>query len=436
MYTYLIYLVKVAIYLIAFYMVYSTILSGDTTYGRNRVFILLSLVFSLFFPMIIFDPVKTLNMQFFGKFLSDVFITASSTGNEKINAGFRTGSMFQIVSSIYSIVTSVLIVKLIFDLLNLLFLISRQKNKGSRIIRFHGFNTAAFSAMGYIFINSRLLPEEAAEIIRHEQNHLKRNHFFDITFIELLKAIQWFNPAVYLFDRSLRAIHEYQADQECLSSGMPIVNYQKLILSQVFRSRSFKLSNSFSNPSLIKKRMIMMTKKRTSALAGMKLFLVIPIVGMVFLALSAYTVNTEKKQEQILAVPPPPPPPPPSEQYKNGTPETRNYDTGNLNDEPLVNVEEMPVFPGGDTELLKYIGSHTIYPENAKAKRIQGRVIIRFCITAEGNVNKISVLKGVDPELDAEAARVVKTLPSFQPGRSGGNAVPVWYMVPITFTLK
>ena len=103
---------------------------------------------------------------------------------------------------------------------------------------------------------------------------------------------------------------------------------------------------------------------------------------------------------------------------------------------PYVVVEEMPMFPGGDAALLKYIAENTHYPEVAKENNIQGRVIIRFCVTAKGGVSQISVLKGVAPELDAEAIRVVKTLPAFKPGRQGGKAVPVWYMVPITFTLK
>ena len=104
--------------------------------------------------------------------------------------------------------------------------------------------------------------------------------------------------------------------------------------------------------------------------------------------------------------------------------------------EPFVVVEEMPTFPGGDVALLKYIMEHTQYPEVAKENNIQGRVIIRFCVTAKGGVSQVSVLKGVDPELDKEAIRVVNTLPPFKPGKQGGKPVPVWYMVPITFTLK
>jgi periplasmic protein TonB len=104
--------------------------------------------------------------------------------------------------------------------------------------------------------------------------------------------------------------------------------------------------------------------------------------------------------------------------------------------EPFVVVEEMPMFPGGDAALLTFIGEHTNYPEVAKENNIQGRVIVRFCVTSKGGVSQVSVLKGVDPELDKEAVRVVGTLPTFKPGKQGGKPVPVWYMVPITFTLK
>lgn len=104
--------------------------------------------------------------------------------------------------------------------------------------------------------------------------------------------------------------------------------------------------------------------------------------------------------------------------------------------EPFVVVEEMPMFPGGDPALLQYIAEHTQYPEVAKENNIQGKVIVRFCVTSKGGVDKVSVLKGVDPELDKEAIRVVQTLPPFKPGKQGGKPVPVWYMVPINFTLK
>jgi protein TonB len=104
--------------------------------------------------------------------------------------------------------------------------------------------------------------------------------------------------------------------------------------------------------------------------------------------------------------------------------------------EPFVVVEEMPMYPGGEIELLKWIMEHTQYPEVAKENNIQGKVIVRFCVTSKGTVDRVSILKGVDPELDKEAIRVVQQLPAFKPGKQGGKPVPVWYMVPINFTLK
>lgn len=104
--------------------------------------------------------------------------------------------------------------------------------------------------------------------------------------------------------------------------------------------------------------------------------------------------------------------------------------------QPFIVVEEMPMFPGGISELLKYVADHLQYPEIAKENNIQGRVTVQFCVTPTGGVDRVSVLRGVDAELDAEAIRVVKTLPPFIPGKQGGKPVPVWFQLPINFQLK
>jgi TonB family protein len=107
-----------------------------------------------------------------------------------------------------------------------------------------------------------------------------------------------------------------------------------------------------------------------------------------------------------------------------------------LNNAPFVVVQEMPMYqPGGDAGLLRFITNNTKYPEEAKSKKIEGRVIIRFIVNTEGKAEGISVLKGVDPLLDAEAVRVVSLLSGFKPGMQGGTPVNVWYMVPVTFKL-
>jgi protein TonB len=104
--------------------------------------------------------------------------------------------------------------------------------------------------------------------------------------------------------------------------------------------------------------------------------------------------------------------------------------------EVFVVVEEMPSFPGGETALMLFINSNIQYPEIAKENNIQGRVILKFCVTYKGGVDQVQIIKGVDPALDNEAIRVIKMLPAWKPGKQGGKPVNVWYNVPVIFQLK
>lgn len=150
----------------------------------------------------------------------------------------------------------------------------------------------------------------------------------------------------------------------------------------------------------------------------------------------------------VTPAPPPPPPPAaaPAAVYINSEKEAAVTKTDvvvlqekkadqTTEEEPFVVVEEMPMFPGGDKALLEYIVKNVTYPEAAAKNGISGRVIIRFCVSASGKVDRVSVLRGVSPELNAEATRVIYSLPEFSPGKQGGKPVPVWYMVPVEFSL-
>ena len=99
-------------------------------------------------------------------------------------------------------------------------------------------------------------------------------------------------------------------------------------------------------------------------------------------------------------------------------------------------VEQMPVFPGGQEALFNYICKNVKYPPKAETNGIQGRVVVTFVITKEGKVKNVKILKKVDPNLDAEALRVVRSLPDWIPGRKAGKAVNVKYTIPVTFRLQ
>jgi protein TonB len=99
-------------------------------------------------------------------------------------------------------------------------------------------------------------------------------------------------------------------------------------------------------------------------------------------------------------------------------------------------VEQMPSFPGGQSALLQYLSSNIKYPVVAEENGVQGRVIVTFVVEKDGSITDVRVVKSVDPSLDKEAQRVVKSMPKWIPGKQNGSAVRVKYTVPVTFRLQ
>ena len=103
---------------------------------------------------------------------------------------------------------------------------------------------------------------------------------------------------------------------------------------------------------------------------------------------------------------------------------------------PYTAVEQMPEYPGGTTELLKYISGHLKYPVLAAEQGIQGSVTIRFVVSPTGEVTDVEILRPLDPSCDKEAVRVIRSLPKWMPGKQNGRAVPVYFTVPVRFKLQ
>ena len=99
-------------------------------------------------------------------------------------------------------------------------------------------------------------------------------------------------------------------------------------------------------------------------------------------------------------------------------------------------TEQMPQYPGGESELLNFVYKNLKYPESASKNKIQGKVIVRFVITESGEVEKIEVVRSLQVECDKEAIRVIKLLPKFIPGKQNGKTTNVWYTLPVTYKLE
>ena len=104
-------------------------------------------------------------------------------------------------------------------------------------------------------------------------------------------------------------------------------------------------------------------------------------------------------------------------------------------DSIYIAVDKMPVFPGGEHELLSFIGHNLKYPVEAQRNGIQGRILVKFIVSKSGKVENAQIVRGLDPSIDKEGLRVVNSLPDFIPGELKGEKVPVYYVLPITFKL-
>jgi protein TonB len=169
-------------------------------------------------------------------------------------------------------------------------------------------------------------------------------------------------------------------------------------------------------------------------------------------------LNLDDLEEEIIPITkqeikPPPPPPPPPEVIEIVEDEVELEDELEIedaesdediaieieeesDDEFFMVVENMPVFPGGDLGLMKYIQRNVKYPPIAKEYNITGKVYVSFIVDKSGSVTNVKIVRGVDKNLDSEALRVVKSLPKYKPGKQRGKAVRVMFTIPINFTLN
>jgi protein TonB len=102
----------------------------------------------------------------------------------------------------------------------------------------------------------------------------------------------------------------------------------------------------------------------------------------------------------------------------------------------FIVVEESPEYPGGLPELMKFVNQNIVYPYEAQVNNIQGKVILKFVVNTDGSVDRIELLRSIDPLLDNEAIRVVRSLPKFRPGKQGGVPVRVWFSLPVSFKIQ
>lgn len=406
---------------------------------------------------------------------------------ESQNASPQSFDWMNLVTALYIIGVIMFLSKLSFNILKINKIARKNVSEtidGITIVRTEEEHIP-YSFMNHIFIPKG---ETDSKILKHEMSHVRNRHSFDIIFIEFATAFQWFNPFMRLIKKDLQNIHEYTADRDVIDNGADKTDYMMLILQQCTASgtsarpgASTSIGNNFSF-SLTKKRIKMITQKKKTKGLIFKVLLTVPVFALLLLAncTTNNNNNNNDKSYEVLHTT--------SISFDGEHPEVgftdstlillsdinatnEEFNFCNIKDDtvilfegwpeywyierldstsyhvtfipkndsildPYKVVEKMPEYPGGTDKLLAFISENINYPQSAKEKGIEGKCFIDFVIDIDGSVTDAHLLKGFDEECDAEALRVVNSMPKWKPGKHEGKPVRVQYMIPIAFKLK
>ena len=319
-----------------------------------------------------------------------------------------------VVLIVYGVVTCVLLLRFLWQLFSIILLKNNSQTAYIHDTEVYVLtdDEGPFSFFDWIFINpERHKSDEIEEIMMHELTHCQQLHSIDIIFSELFCIIFWFNPFVWLLKREVRLNLEYLADNSVLANGKDNKEYQYHLLGLTYRKNVATITNNF-NVLPIKKRIKMMNKKETKGILKAKYMLYIPLVAMLLAVSNIETIarNVAKVTSSVEI------------QQKPKKAPKRVFAV----------AEVMPTFKGN---LNQWLSENLRYPEAAVSRKEQGRVMVRFIITAEGEVIQPAIVRSVSPSLDKEALRVVSKMPAWNPGRNGNKNVAIQFTLPVIFSL-
>ena len=548
---FLIYDLKVAVLVAVFYMFYRLLLSRETYHRVNRAVLLGTAIASFILPLCVITLHKTVVVSG-----GSGLVTLDALGMVELAEPqtplwqtiavvvFFAGMAASLGFTLYNI----------FQVWRLISHSERHQQPDGTVVCVADREVSPFSWMHYIVLSPSDYEAQDASVLAHERGHISLHHSLDVILVDVLTALQWFNPAMWMLRQDLRAIHEYEADAAVLSQGINMRQYQYLLIQKAVAACGYSVANGITHSTLKNRINMMLTNKKTNRASWLKLLAMLPIVGTA-LALNAETVNDyvyEDTQEQ-----------PQKKVVKKGkkaaqvkvndktievkeakaeeTPQAEsepkliidgkvaaepqqeiikmsevlgdrepllvidgkvtkpeqlnainpkeidnvsviknedvlkeyakhfNADTSNgilfINTKEYVKngkkeivsvnvkakepaeeidtdndafnvVEQMPQFPGGAVEMMKFLNENVKYPEAAEKAGTQGRVIVQFIVEADGSITNVKVVKKVSDEIDAEAVRVINAMPKWKPGMQKGQPVRVKYTIPVTFRLS
>ena len=299
MYALMIYSLKVGACLAVFYLFFKLLLSRETFHRLNRIVVLAAMVLSFILPFCVITIYRELPAAPEMPAAEQLFEAPAEPQPEPFPWDkaaalvFLTGAGATLLWTFGSV----------FGVIRMIRRGRRERlDDGTVLVRI-GRSVTPFSWYRYIVLSENDLAENGDAIVLHEKAHLRLRHSVDLLLTDLAGCLQWFNPAMWLLRRELRAIHEYEADETVLDSGVDAKHYQLLLIRKAAGGRWYSVANSF-NHSKLKNRITMMLRKRSSRWAVARVLFVLPLAGLALgaFARTAYVFPDDKGKKENVTI--------------------------------------------------------------------------------------------------------------------------------------
>lgn len=457
------YLFEYGMYLLCFYILYLLVFKGKSDHKFNRFYLISSNMICIILPLVQ-NSIFLAQPELFSAVLNPVEIAASGT-SAMIHEVNQSMPFSSILGIIYLLITSLFLIRFLFGL----FKINSFKKNGSvnlqdgyAIIESNEVITP-FSFFKNIYLpKGKYNDEERDLILEHELSHVRFGHSIEKLFLLLNKVFFWWNPVSYKYFTELELIHEYQVDEK-ICKGTSKKHYGQFLLSQLNTSSQYTFVNNIS--SHIKNRIIMISSKNKKTPTSLKWG---AYLAMFFSVMFLHACNIDSDQPMIEDNYKAPPPPPTNEINNENITTIEVIDTLTVFDydtkketveitKRLENVykmpEVMPIF--GDCEkindvderyecsqnnLLKFIYTNLVYPEDARKNGIEGMAVVQFVIDDTGYVGSQKIVRSLDASTDKAVLSVLEKMnksdTKWIAGRNGGENVRTMFTLPVKFKLE
>lgn len=428
-----------------FLVIYDVFLKRETFFQWNRVYLIGTFLVSLFLPFVKLAAFATVVPEQFSVIvLQEIILTPNNTDVA------NSLSIFQLLFYAGMAISFLLFGYKIYQIVSL--------RRQGQLQKFSDYkkvivpkSAIAFSFYDTIFLGDAVDQESEKGILAHELVHIRQKHSLDLLFFEILRIVFWFNPLVYVYQNRISELHEFIADAHAGKDNRS--EQYELLLSQIFQTKNISFINHFYKSSLIKKRIVMLQKSKSSTVLKFKYLALVPLItGMLFYTSCETEDEVLEPQNEMLeevVVVGYGANPTDFELASDGLLiEAVDRPIGNVKinvDVPFSVVENPPIFPGCENaedvrdcfneQLNKHIRNNFRYPEIAQQEGVQGKVNIRFVIQKDGSIGQVQ-MRGPDKNLEKEAARIISLLPKMTPGMQRGTNVRVPFSLPITFRLQ